>query len=546
MLLLKKESIHYKLINWLVLLIIILGVFLRFFHYFTNRSLWLDEGYLVSSLLRFDYKELLNFPLDYQQKAPIGFLLAVKFFLTVFGDSQYTLRIVPLMSGIASIFLFIPVIRYFLNDWGRVISMTIICLSPAFIYHSVEIKQYSTELFCSILSLYIVLKFKNLDKRSDFFLLSFYGTVILWFSYSSIFILGGIGIGLSIYYLTTKQWRALLKSIIPFLTWLTSFSILFFLFIKKTPDAEWVVKWFRFYGNFMPLPPKSLSDVNWFFVCFYRMLDYPLGLLWNFASVGGVGNIFNIVIKMPFLPLLLIFNGVYHCYKLSRENLILLISPLFLVFLASGLEYYPLTERFWVFASPLFLIFIGIGTDMVSIGKRTELVKIGLVTLTIISPIIQAFGSVKNQDKFYVHKKSYQKEIFETVNSEFRKGDAVYIYWNELSGYNVFRKLNKYNFSAVKGKDFRKVSKNLSEYNVNLSKDFDNFKSAKRVWVIYNNKYLSNVGDPINIPKWYYENKSIPSENLKVQLSNCGKIIKSINTLDVSVVLVEINVHSLN
>ncbi|RZL37451.1 MAG: hypothetical protein EOO96_05045 [Pedobacter sp.] len=223
----KKKIENYKLIDYLLLLVIVVGIFLRLFHYFSNRSLWLDEGYLVSSLLRLNYHELLNTSLDYQQKAPVGFLLVVKFFLTLLGNNQYGLRIVPLLSGILSILVFVPVAKYFLKEWGLFTAVTIICLSPAFIYHSVEIKQYSTELLCSVLSFYLILKFKNFRHKKDYIILSLGGAVMLWFSYSAIFILGGIGIGLSVHYALTRQWGLLFKSFIPFSIWLISFIFLF-------------------------------------------------------------------------------------------------------------------------------------------------------------------------------------------------------------------------------------------------------------------------------------------------------------------------------
>jgi len=542
----KKQIENYKLVDYLLLLVIVVGIFLRLFHYFSNRSLWLDEGYLVSSLLRLNYHELLNTSLDYQQKAPVGFLLVVKFFLTLLGNNQYSLRIVPLLSGILSILVFVPVAKYFLKEWGLFTAATIICLSPAFIYHSVEIKQYSTELLCSVLSFYLILKFKNFRHKKDYIILSLGGAVMLWFSYSAIFILGGIGIGLSVHYSLTRQWGLLFKSFIPFSIWLISFIFLFVLFINKIPDADWVVKWFRFYDNFLPLPPKSLSDLNWIFINFYRMLDYPLGLLWNFAGSAEHGHLYNIVIKMPFLPMIIIFVGIYFCYKHSRENFALLIAPLLLVFLASGLEYYPLTERFWLFISPVFLVFIGISVDGINIKKGSTTVKSAIVVLLLISPIIQAFDSVKNQETFYVHKKSFQKELFQLIDTDFRKGDAVYIYWNELSGYNVLRKLSNYKFHAIQGKDFRSESKNLTEYNSNLSKDFERFKRHKRVWVVFNNKYLSNVGDPINSPSWYYDNKNVPSGNLRAQLTKIGTILKTVKTYDVTFYLVRIGNDALN
>ena len=52
-----------------------LGVLLRLRAYFHNRALWLDEVYLALNLVPRSYAELLQ-PLDHDQGAPLGFLLA--------------------------------------------------------------------------------------------------------------------------------------------------------------------------------------------------------------------------------------------------------------------------------------------------------------------------------------------------------------------------------------------------------------------------------------------------------------------------------------
>lgn len=535
-----KSALKDKFSYYLFLLIIILGFFLRLYHYFIDRSLWLDEGYLSSSLLRFNYLQLVTQPLDYQQKAPVGFLLLVKLCLNIFGHNEYGLRVVPLVSGLLSILLFIPVTKYFLKRTGILVAMAILCISPAFVYHSVEVKQYSTELLCSILLFYMMIKYRSLNHIKAIIIWSLGGATVLWFSFSAIFITGGIGLGLSIYYLFNKQWDIFFKSLIPFITWLISFILLFVFFINKTPDAEWVVNWFRFYGDFMPLPPKSLSDLTWFFTSFYRMLDYPLGLLWNFLDPGSQTHVYSPLIKMPFLPFILLAAGIYYSFKSSRRDFSVLIVPVLLVLLASGLELYPLTERFWLFLTPIFLIFIGIGLEGLVKIKSLQSLRIVIVFLLLISPLIQSIQSIANSATFYKHKKSYLKESLDVIDREYKYGDAVYVYWNELPGFKVYEKLRRYKFNAIYGQDFRWVSTDLIDYNTKLSSDFKKIKNNKRVWVIFNNKFLSNVGDPINMPKWYYENKSLPAANLKTELSKIGKIIKTSTTADVSVYLYQI------
>lgn len=74
--------------------------------YLYNRSLWADEAVLALNIVNRSYLELLQ-PLDYDQAAPIGFLIVEKFAVQLFGDNEYSLRLFPLLSGIISLLLFI-------------------------------------------------------------------------------------------------------------------------------------------------------------------------------------------------------------------------------------------------------------------------------------------------------------------------------------------------------------------------------------------------------------------------------------------------------
>jgi len=530
-----KSSIKFTKINLFLVLILSAGLLFRLFHFFSNRSLWLDEGYLSSSLLRMNYFELATKPLDYQQKAPIGFLWSVKFFINLFGKNEYALRTVPLLTGTFSLLLFIPVAKFFLKAYGVVLALALLAFAPAMIYHTVEIKQYSTELFCTILAFYLLIKYKDCSTAKEAFCWGIYGAILLWFSYSVIFILAGFGMALSLYYFFKKKWNMLFLHAVPFLIWFSSFSINYLLFIQKTEGANWVVYWFNFYGNFMPLPPKSLTDLSWFVVNVYRMLDYPMGLLWNFVNVSANGAI-NSLFKMPLLPIFLMAYGVYTFNKVSKQQFLIMMVPIGVVFLASGLKLYPLTERFWIFITPIFIILLAKGFSAVRVGKF----KMILFALILVGPVYQSFSSVLHPEKFYMHKKSFRKEIFNYINGNFEKDDAVYIYWNELSGYKVYKNLYSYKYYGIEGHDFRSVSENFADYNKHLKMDFKKFAGNKRVWLLFNNKYLSNVGDMINDPSWYYQSGFNPTKNLERDFLEIGIPIKKIVTADVTLCLYEL------
>ena len=114
------------------------GIGLRLFHFLDNRSFWVDEIYLASSLVRMNFVELMAPALDYEQKAPIGFLWLVKLCVLTFGNSEMALRLIPLLAGVAALFLFVPVCRALLKPIGVVVAVGILAFAPPLVYHAVE------------------------------------------------------------------------------------------------------------------------------------------------------------------------------------------------------------------------------------------------------------------------------------------------------------------------------------------------------------------------------------------------------------------------
>ncbi len=82
-----------------------LGCLLRIVQYLLDRSLWMDEAYLSLNILHRSFAGLCR-ALDYHQGAPIGFLLLEKSAVRLWGGSEYVLRLIPLLAGIASVLLF--------------------------------------------------------------------------------------------------------------------------------------------------------------------------------------------------------------------------------------------------------------------------------------------------------------------------------------------------------------------------------------------------------------------------------------------------------
>src|SRR5512137_1962180 len=124
-----------------VLLLFLAGILLRLRQYLTGRSLWVDEAMLALNIVNRNFAELFK-PLDYDQGAPLGFLLVEKLFNLLLGRSEYGLRLFPLLVGILSIWLFYRLLKRVTTGAGMIAALALFVFNPRLIYYSSEVKQY--------------------------------------------------------------------------------------------------------------------------------------------------------------------------------------------------------------------------------------------------------------------------------------------------------------------------------------------------------------------------------------------------------------------
>ncbi|EMR04738.1 glycosyltransferase family 39 protein [Cesiribacter andamanensis] len=482
------------------------GVFLRLFHYFDNRSLWVDEIYLMTSVLKMGFLELTTPALDYQQKAPIGFLWLVKASALLFGIGEKSLRLVPLLAGLASLIVFLPVARFFLKPLGVLVAMGVLAFAPPLVYHAVEAKQYGMEMFTTILSLYLYTVYhKRFDYRS-LLMWGFWGALILWFSYASIFVLVGIAGGVSLYFLIKKQWTPLLRSMIPFSLWAVSFLLNYFLFTHKHAEQEWLVAWFRVREGFFPIPFYSLAGIKWIFQSLYRTLEYPLGVMWNAEPFNTIENgPIRVMLKMPLFMFGFWALGLLYFMRRNLKVFFILLFPLLLTLAATLLEFYPYYERLLVFLAPLPILLIAKGcerfTSFFAKGAKWRYI---FPLIVLFWPMWSSAKQLVNPKLFGDYKYSNYREALLYVHEHYQEGDIVYVYWNIEHAYHYYKKAYGLTYEMVELTDRKHTVSNKEEYMASYAPQFAAAQGKQRVWFIYERFLMLNIGDYDNDPAWYH------------------------------------------
>jgi len=449
-----------KRINPGMLLIIglfIIGIVLRIWQYAANRSLWLDEAKLALNILHSSFAALTQ-PLDYDQSAPLLFLFIQKTIIIVLGNSEFALRLFPLVAGILSLFLMYKAVKKYLRGTSVYIAMALVCLSSALIYYSSENKQYASDaLFTLVLLLAVFPCLQDGAKPKSYILLTAAGLIAIWMSHPAVFVLAGIGIVLIILPLLKKDWKNILWPFLICLFWLMNLAFLYLFSLRSTAANKALNPYWKI--SFMPILPWN----NWgWFGTFFE------GILQHF--------------DLPFIAVsaVLLLVGCISIFLRNWRSGLVLILPTVAAMLASGLRLYPFRGRLLIFLLPIVFFFIAEGIERIrgTLANYNRFVAsfIGaaLALLLLAQPVVIAIDGLKNPNM-----REHIRPIVEYVSHNKRAADVVYIYYGAKPAFLYYAP-----FYGFKDSDYKVGVMARSEPEKYL-KDIDTLRSNERVWFVF-------------------------------------------------------------
>jgi hypothetical protein len=369
--------------------LVTMGLVLRLRIYLSGRSLWLDEAMLALNLVRRDFVGLL-LPLDYDQGAPLGFLLAQKLVLTLFGSGDLILRLLPFLAGCAALAGFAVWSRRILSTPGWLLAVALFALHPDLLYYTSEAKQYSLDVF--IVTALLLLTPARRQGRS-LAALTAIGALALWFSHPAIFVLTGLGQALMTENL--RDWKTLARIAAA---WLGSFALAYLASLRSLSGNTFLLDYWREF--FMPVPPN---------------------FAWFEAALGNF---------LPWPAALLALAGIFHLWRTNRFWANAFLVTFLAALAVSALGKYPFGGRMILFLLPLGITLAGAGLDNLaaalekSAGKNWANLGLGLVAL--VALLIPGRGAL---DGFLAP--SMRENIHPALGhlrASLRPGDRVYIY----------------------------------------------------------------------------------------------------------------------
>ena len=448
--------------------LIAFGIIVRVIQYLSHRSLWDDEATLASNIVNRSYLDLLGM-LDNNQAAPPLFLWLEKLSVQVFGINEFALRLLPLLAGIVSLFLFYKLANQFLVGSAIPLAIALFASLKYTVYYSGEVKPYSTDLAISlILFLTLQSNLKQWLSLKKNCLLGFLGALSIWLSYPSIFVLSGVELFGWLHTPWRKLKSTLLNRAAMYSFWLISFLSLYFIVISQAlGNDDLVNSWADRY-------PDSWLDILWLINAFGRFFYRPLGFL---SWADGIA-------------MFAFCCGLFSFYRRDKSSLLLLNMPLLVTLLASYLHQYPFRDRLIYFLTPFALLIVSEGSfSLLQKWAQHRLIKVfGILVLCalVLPPIARTSQQVLRPQLFHFH---HARPVIQYVQVNWKADDHLLVFPSAHHQFNFYTLITPFEpgtysftqYDIPNEKDFVRRSQPIKD---EFWQEVAQFQGQERMWFL--------------------------------------------------------------
>jgi len=442
---------------------------------------------LATGIIRLPLSQLAD-GLPYDQSAPLFFLYFEKLVVCFLGTSEMALRLVPLLAGLLSVYIFAKLVRRLLDFPFAAITLAFFVFNSNLVYFSSEVKQYSFDVLAAVSMSYLtLLLLDNLRNKKRWIFLSLLGSIFIWCSQPVVFVLAGVWVALFVRLI--KKNEKVSNLILPTICWTISFGLFFYWQILPTLENSGLVKYHTKY--FMPLRFWESKSWSWYFHTFLNVLGNPGGFFYKWLA-------------MPFA-----FVGGYTLWKKSSpSHWLLFVTPLIFAFLASGLGLYSTIPRLLLFTGPSIILWVSFGLFFFYEKIKKLLYSSWLIGVIAGLLVLQSFlnSSIHNINEF---KREEITTALKDIEKNRKPAEALYAYAFTDAALRYYLPAYPNCQPTIYGKPLYK----------NWQADFSELKSRQKIWFLFAH-YESEHGREDEIILHYLNSRA---KQLKKGVDkNCG------------------------
>jgi len=332
------------LFRWFILFLLLLGIVLRIIVWFQNRNLVIDEANVARNIFECNFQQLTQ-PLKYEQYAPPIFLWMEKTASLVFGFSEQSMRLYPLLCGIGALFALYKITHRLMPDSGAWLTIAVFSLGAIYVEYSATLKQYMPDAFIGLVLIWLALTtdYKQVSKGRFALTWLIAGSLAIWSSMPSVFILAGIGAYYALLLFKDRKAGWLLPSLLVVAIWLLQFMVYYFTILKPQAESAYLQNFHKdFFLHALPASKEEWAHNG------ERLYDL-IGNMGGWTTIAMVSYI------------LFLLTGLVQLARHDKPRFLLLAVPIAGVLFAAALHKFSLIERVVMFMYPLMLLLVGYG-----------------------------------------------------------------------------------------------------------------------------------------------------------------------------------------
>jgi hypothetical protein len=381
---------------------------LRVWAYARDTSLYLDEILLSRNILDLALRQLLTKPLAFDQVAPRGFLLFERLAVATLGPNEMALRLLPFVCGIASLVLFWRLAERILTKAGSAIALFFFGIGVPFIRFGAEVKQYECDLLAAIVLVLLALKLPEHETSTrPFIIAGLAGFVVIWFSQASVLVMAGLGVGLAVEWLLSRDKRTArtLRLTIPLWAGASLIAVFVGLHSMTASTRQFMNEFWA--GAFFPRPFDWRSGATWIWQRFTELFSDPTLLRYRWPAVF----------------VLLATIGVIAIWHRNRMAALFLCAPPLVALAAAIAHQYPWRGRLAFWMLPTTLIAVAGGTEWIREKASTSHAALGVLALIAVfaAPVIALTEAPPPYEL------EHHKEMLDYLKQHRQPGDVIYV-----------------------------------------------------------------------------------------------------------------------
>lgn len=384
--------------NRLAFAILLVGVGLHTVAFASERSLWIDEAMVALNIVERSPARLFE-PLDRNQGAPVGFLLATKASVELFGPTEHALRLPAYLASLVGLGAFaIAAYRLLPHPSGH-LALALFSVSPHVVAYAAECKQYSFDAAFAAVLLALAAGRWNL-RRGIVFAIA--GALSVWCSHPALFVLAGLGIALFSNAILRRDRSSIFGLMLLGGVWLLSFAAVYLVNLRHLGHNDYLIHYWA--GHFAPWP-----NPIWY-------VDHALAFVIEPAGMAGESRAAQAALGIVAI-LGMATIGRRSFANVSLAFLVTIVLTLF----ASGVHLYPFAGRLLLFLVPMACLIWASGAVWLTarLGRPGHL----FAWLIVIWPLSQSVEAIRHPARA-----EEIRPMLNHVKANWRESDRVYVY----------------------------------------------------------------------------------------------------------------------